>query len=171
MSKIDEILEDLEHSKTIELSVKVKNIYKTWTLFKKKFKLIKAGGGMVYNEKGELLVINRLGYWDLPKGKKDKGEKMKACAIREVQEETGIKQLEIVGEKQMTYHTYFCKWTKKDVLKKCYWYNMKTSSTEVLIPQTEEDITDVFWLPKSRIPEFSERSYRSISSLFLEETN
>lgn len=168
-AKIDEILMELDKSSSNELLVKVRNISKTWTIFKQLFKLIKAGGGLVYNEKGELLVINRLGYWDLPKGKKDKGEKMKACAMREVQEETGIQKLEIVGEKQITYHTYFCKWTKRLVLKKCYWYKMKTSSTEALIPQTEEDITDVFWLPKSRIHEFKERSYASISSLFQEE--
>jgi len=171
IAKIDEILMNLDQSDTSELFIKVKNISKTWTLFKNKFKLIKAGGGMVYNERGELLVIDRLGYWDLPKGKKDKGEKMKACAIREVQEETGIQNLEIKGERQITYHTYFCKWTKKDVLKKCYWYKMKTSSSEMLVPQTEEDITDVFWLPSNRISEFKARSYRSISSLVLEETN
>lgn len=170
-TKIQQILEDLEQSKDPQLLVKVKNIYKTWNTFKDKFALIKAGGGIVYNEKGELLVIDRLGFWDLPKGKKDKGEKMKACAIREVQEETGIQDLEIIGEKTITYHTYFCKWTKRDVLKKCYWYKMKTSSSEVLIPQTEEDITDVFWLPQNRIPEFRERSYHSISSLFQEEIN
>ena len=85
--KIDQILKDLEESSNPCLPVKVKNIYNTWTIFKQKFKLIKAGGGIVFNENGELLVIDRLGYWDLPKGKKDKGEKMKACAIREVQEE------------------------------------------------------------------------------------
>lgn len=168
-AKFDEILEDLEHSKAPQLLVKVKNIYRTWTIFKQKFKLIKAGGGLVYNEKDELLVIDRLGYWDLPKGKKDKGEKMKSCAIREVQEETGIQQLEIIGKKTITYHTYFCKWTKRDILKKCYWYKMKTSSTEVLVPQTEEDITAVFWLPKKRLSEFKNRSYLSISSLFQEE--
>lgn len=171
IAKIDEILMNLDQSDTSELFIKVKNISKTWTLFKNKFKLIKAGGGMVYNERGELLVIDRLGYWDLPKGKKDKGEKMKACAIREVQEETGIQNLEIKGERQITYHTYFCKWTKRDVLKKCYWYKMKTSSSEMLVPQTEEDITDVFWLPSNRISEFKARSYRSIFSLVLEETN
>lgn len=168
VAEIDELLVELDQIEASELQVKVKNICTTWTLFKNKFKLLKAGGGIVYNEKGELLVIDRLGYWDLPKGKKDKGEKMKACAIREVQEETGIQELEIVGKKQITYHTYFCKWTKRDVLKKCYWYKMKTSSSEMLIPQTEEDITSVFWLPKDRFSEFKSRSYTSIASLSLE---
>ncbi|MGB0868542.1 MAG: NUDIX hydrolase [Flavobacteriales bacterium] len=167
--EIDQILQELDQSLDSFLEVKVRNISNTWKWFQSKFKRIKAGGGLVYNENQELLVIERLGYFDLPKGKRDKGEKMKACAIREVQEETGIVNLELIGEKQLTYHCYFCKWNKRWVLKKCYWYKMKTSSTEVLTPQTEEDITNVFWLPKDQIHVFLQKTYPSIISLFQEE--
>ena len=49
-----------------------------------------AAGGLVTNENNELLMIFRRGKWDLPKGKLDKGETIEECAIREVEEETGI---------------------------------------------------------------------------------
>src|ERR1041385_2734909 len=47
----------------------------------KKFTLIIAAGGLVLNEKDELLIIFRRGKWDLPKGKVDKGESVEDCAI------------------------------------------------------------------------------------------
>ena len=39
--------------------------------FFKHFKLIKAGGGLVKNKAGDVLLIFRRGKWDLPKGKLD----------------------------------------------------------------------------------------------------
>ena len=52
---------------------------------------IQAGGGLVENEKGEILFMFRKGKWDLPKGKLDPGESYESCALREVQEETGYR--------------------------------------------------------------------------------
>ncbi len=45
----------------------------------------------------EILMIFRRGKWDLPKGKLDKGESLEACALREVEEETGLKKNKIRG--------------------------------------------------------------------------
>ena len=56
---------------------------------------IQAGGGLVENEKGEILFMFRRGKWDLPKGKLDPGESLENCALREVKEETGIRILEL----------------------------------------------------------------------------
>src|SRR5687768_2564827 len=56
--------------------------------FQKKFTPVLAAGGLVQNEKEELLMIYRKGKWDLPKGKLDKNEKLEDCALREVMEET-----------------------------------------------------------------------------------
>jgi 8-oxo-dGTP pyrophosphatase MutT (NUDIX family) len=52
--------------------------------------LIEAAGGLVLNERGNLLMIFRRGKWDLPKGKRDAGESIETCAVREVEEETGL---------------------------------------------------------------------------------
>ena len=48
----------------------------------------------------------RRGKWDLPKGKLDPGETLEACALREVREETGVGQLELIKFLLVTEHEY-----------------------------------------------------------------
>src|SRR6478752_5737606 len=57
------------------------------------FTVIEAAGGLVYTPNEEVLLIFRKGKWDLPKGKLDDGEELETCAIREVEEETGIQHV------------------------------------------------------------------------------
>src|SRR3954447_9580687 len=57
---------------------------------------IRAAGGIVHRDGGdgtEVLVIHRPKYedWTLPKGKLDPGETLEEAAVREVEEETGIR--------------------------------------------------------------------------------
>lgn len=107
------------------------------------FKTIEAAGGIVSNTKGETLMIYRRGFWDLPKGKIDPGETPEQAAVREVQEETGVQDIQLGSFITLTYHTYR---TKKDnrILKKTYWYKMQTTD-QTLVPQTEEDIEQAVW--------------------------
>ena len=119
----------------------VKRLYKD---FKSIYKTIKAAGGVVNNEKGETLLIFRRGFWDLPKGKIEEGEKKKAAAVREVQEETGLQQVELKDFIGKTYHTYKDH-KKRRVLKLTYWYSMQTSDSQ-LIPQAEEDIEEAVFV-------------------------
>lgn len=114
------------------------DLEKLWDHFHSIFKIIEAAGGIVKNEKDEILMIHRLGYWDLPKGKIEKGESKEEAAIREVQEETGIQNIDLQDLIHTTYHTYESKKGNK-ILKVSYWYTMKTSDTD-LIPQAEEGI-------------------------------
>lgn len=125
-------------------------------------KTIIAAGGLVVNEKKELLMIFRRGKWDLPKGKLDKGESIEACAIREVKEETGIGQVRLVKFIGKTHHEYFDQWLKADVLKESVWYEMETSSSETLIPQTEEDILEIRWMDENAIKQALQNSYPTI---------
>lgn len=118
-----------------------KHLEKVWKDFTKKMKVIKAGGGLVLNKKHEMLFIYRRGKWDLPKGKLDTGEKIETCALREVKEECGIKSLRIDSKLCNTYHVYFLK--EKPVLKITSWFLMHLTKKEPLIPQIEEDITDI----------------------------
>ncbi len=128
------------------------------------YRLIRAAGGLVYNNSGQLLAIKRLGKWDLPKGKVEKGEKVKEAALREVQEECGIEQIEISGSPLFTYHMYRHK--GKIVLKETYWYPMSSLYTGKLIPQEEEGITEVCWVSPDffRAPNID--TYASLRSLF-----
>lgn len=113
-----------------------------WNDFKNQFEWIEAAGGLVTNESGESLLIFRNGKWDLPKGKLEAGESIEVGAMREVEEECGINDLELGKHITDTYHIYSHK--GKEVLKCTYWYKMTSSQVE-LIPQTEEGITEVCW--------------------------
>lgn len=111
---------------------------KLWNHFHSIHKIIEAAGGIVKNDNEEILMIHRLGFWDLPKGKIEKGESKEEAAIREVQEETGVQNIDLQVLMHTTYHTYESKKGKK-ILKVSYWYMMETSDTD-LTPQAEEGI-------------------------------
>ena len=125
-------------------------------------KIIIAAGGLVLNEKNELLLIFRRGKWDLPKGKLDAGESIESCAVREVQEETGIQHITLLNFLGKTYHEYFDNWIQEDVIKESWWYVMQASSSETLIPQTEEDIEQIIWADKNQIKEYMTNSYENV---------
>jgi 8-oxo-dGTP pyrophosphatase MutT (NUDIX family) len=131
--------------------------------FFKKFTLIKAGGGLVKNKKEELLLIFRRGKWDLPKGKLDKGEKLLDCAIREVKEETGLKFIEAGEQITTTYHTYHE--GTKFILKESHWWGMKLTVDEKAVPQLEEDITEIRWVPVRALENYLENSFVLITDI------
>ena len=132
-------------------------------VFFKNFKIIEAAGGIVQNEKKDILFINRLGKWDLPKGKIEKGEKEEVCAVREVTEETGVTNLHLKKKVGKTYHVY--DEFGKRFLKISHWYHMTCSSTQTLIPQTVEDITEVKWVKTIDIKEPIKNTYPSIKNI------
>jgi 8-oxo-dGTP pyrophosphatase MutT (NUDIX family) len=111
-------------------------------------KYIGAAGGLIKRE-DSYLFIYRLGKWDLPKGKIEKGEKTKAAAVRECEEECGIRGLIIQEELPSTYHMYLYK--KGFAIKRTYWYLMNTTFAGELTPQTEEHIEKTEWLDKAAI--------------------
>lgn len=132
-------------------------------------KIIVAGGGLLLNENKELLMIFRRGFWDLPKGKLDDGETIEACALREVEEETGVAHLELGGLLGITRHQYFDPYIKEEVIKETHWYSMNVKGRPALIPQREEDITDIRWVPLQEVPALLENSFdtiREITGLF-----
>jgi len=121
-----------------------------------------AAGGLVFNEEEALLMIYRRGYWDLPKGKLDKGETIEECALREVEEETGLQQITLGKLVGLTHHMYFDKWLKEDVIKESHWYAMQAGSKQKLVPQTEEDIIDIRWVKEKELPNYLPASYPNI---------
>ena len=129
------------------------------------FKILEAAGGVVRNEKNEILVIFRNGKWDLPKGKIDKRkETFKQAALREVQEETGLKTLNITGKLMTTYHLYFRK--EKMILKPTYWFEMFAESSSKLVPEAKENISMVSWVNKDDISGILKNTYHSLEELF-----
>lgn len=126
----------------------------------KKFILIKAGGGLVINEAGELLFIFRRGKWDLPKGKLDDGETIEECAVREIQEETGLQQVELKKHLITTWHTY--DESGHHILKETAWYLLSASKKQALTPQTVEQITQIEWVNPADLEKYVSNTFPAI---------
>ena len=94
---------------------------KTYKSFCSQFKEVNAAGGLVSNRRGDVLLISRNGMWDLPKGHQEEGEDIRTTALREVQEETGVGQLELGELICVTDHCYLRGGTWH--LKHTWWYD------------------------------------------------
>ncbi|MQP53467.1 MULTISPECIES: NUDIX hydrolase [unclassified Flavobacterium] len=127
----------------------------------------KAGGGLVYNAKGEVLFIFRNGKWDLPKGGTEKNETIEETAMREVEEETGVNGLSIKEKLQKTYHIF--KRNGRYKLKITQWFEMQTNFEGITEGQAEEGIERVEWIHPKDFPTLLENSYENIKLLFEEE--
>lgn len=121
---------------------------------------IVAAGGIVENENREILFQFRRGVWDLPKGKLDDGESIEECAAREVEEETGLKNVELGELLGITTHYYVERGV--EIEKETYWYAMKVKGKQRLVPQTEEDITDLKWVKEQDLPQYLSNTYSTI---------
>ena len=130
------------------------------------FREVDAAGGLVSNRRGDYLLIRRNGLWDLPKGHRENGEDITVTALREVQEETGVDQLERRDPIRVTDHCYLRGgiWH----LKHTWWYNMLYTDPVDLTPQREEDITKAAWVARSSLPSFLKNTYPSIVEVFRE---
>ena len=128
--------------------------------FQKKFMLVRAGGGLVRDDADRYLFMQRRGKWDLPKGKLDPGETLEQCAVREVREETGLTKLRVDGPLLVTWHTY--DESGHHILKETHWYRMTASPGQPIVPQQEEQITEVVWADRGRIGALLKNTFLSI---------
>ena len=124
----------------------------------------KAGGGLVYNKKGQVLFIFRNGKWDLPKGGTEKEELIEDTATREVEEETGVGNLTVTKKLQKTYHIF--KRNGKYRLKITSWFEMTSDFDGIPVGQAEEGIEKVAWLSPEEVKEALKNSYENIKLLF-----
>ncbi|MEE6126249.1 NUDIX domain-containing protein [Chryseobacterium arthrosphaerae] len=143
-------LDLLENTSVNELNVYGDNIDEIWKEFQKLFRIIEAAGGLVNNSDGETLFIKRLGRWDLPKGKMEKGESREESAVREIEEETGLKNVELITFINTTYHIYIERNGEK-ILKCTHWFEMNFNGEDTSTPQIEEGITEVAWKNTAQI--------------------
>nr|WP_184173763.1 NUDIX domain-containing protein [Rhabdobacter roseus] len=122
------------------------------------FKVIKAAGGVVTKNHKWLLMYRRK-KWDLPKGKLDKGERSKTAALREIEEETGVKA--VLREKICTtWHTYT--FNNSRILKRTKWYLLDCVDDSRMAPQAEEEIEKLEWLDPRQAQAILVNSFSSI---------
>jgi len=129
-------------------------------LISPKYVEVKAAGGLVINEKNEILFIFRSGVWDLPKGHVELNETDEHTALREVEEETGLASLQLMEELVITRHFYFTK--GKWEVKMTKWFLMLTREPGILRPQFSEGIEKAEWIPHHQLEMILRNAFRSL---------
>lgn len=159
INRLLHIMTEKKYNKIKQIEIRVKNKVKAQKYLKSKFNIVRAAGGVVEKD-DKVLMILRNDLWDIPKGKLDNGEKRSAGAVREVEEETGVKvQLgELICA---TWHTYIR--NKKYILKKTSWYRMDSLDDSKMKPQKEENIQKVQWMNAREVDVALLHSYRTIA--------
>ncbi|MBL4710742.1 MAG: NUDIX domain-containing protein [Flavobacteriales bacterium] len=148
-----------------QIYLNVKDVTLFWAFFQKQYKCIEAAGGLVRNSDDQVLFIYRLGKWDLPKGKMEKGETPEQSAVREVEEECGISNLNLGKKLPDTYHIYYHK--EQYVLKRTYWFEMGYAGNEELVPQQEEAIEKAIWVDPKQLNDQLSNTYASLKGVIL----
>ncbi|HET7360783.1 MAG TPA: NUDIX hydrolase [Salinimicrobium sp.] len=165
-ANIKKIIKDVDKGKLNFVNLYHKKEKKLFKHLLKKLPLVSAGGGLVFNDKNEILFIHRKGKWDLPKGKIEDGESIEETALREVEEETGVQGLEITKFLRKTYHIFHRGGKYK--LKVTHWFEMRTSYTGLLKPETSEGIKKAKWKNSEKAEKALANSYANIKLLFPE---
>ena len=164
LNSILDLLNSKVPTNLLSLDVTVDDYEAVKVFLMKKYKVVKAAGGLI-KKKDRFLMIYRMKKWDLPKGKKESGEKYKQTAEREIQEECNVTVK--VGKKICTtWHTYTM--NRNSMLKKTRWYVMELIDDSKIKPRLEEDIEDVRWMTEKEVYHALENSYNSIRFVFEE---
>ena len=157
---IDELLYRTRNGSTKGVILFCDNLENDWNSFKAHFKVIKAGGGLVLNPQKEILFIYRNGIWDLPKGRTEKRETIETTAVREVEEECGVENLELIKFLITTYHIFYQNGELR--MKETFWYLMESNDNSTLTPQLEEGITVAIFKNKVETQQALENTYANI---------
>ncbi|HLW31974.1 MAG TPA: NUDIX domain-containing protein [Aequorivita sp.] len=166
-ARFKKLVKKIYNGERLYVNLYHKNAEKLEQYLRKKIKVVEAAGGLVHNSKNEILFIRRNKKWDLPKGKIEKNESHEQAALREVMEETGIKDLKINSYLMQTYHVFSR--NDKFRLKITYWYDMFSDYDGPLIPESTEGIKKVKWKDFEKSKNALQDSYENIKLLFPEE--
>lgn len=159
---IEEVIHKLRHTQATGYYIYDRDLTYLWKQFQANFEVVKAAGGLVLKDK-KALMIYRNDCWDLPKGKWENGETLKQTALREVEEECGVTNLNIEKPLDETLHIFYE--NNRNKLKITSWYLMHTTDNIVPIPQKEEGISKAVYTPISDIPELYDSMYANICNL------
>lgn len=165
--KFKTLIEQINNGELTHINLYHKNPEQLERFLRKKLPVVEAGGGLVFNNKREILFIYRNKKWDLPKGKVEKGESYEGAAVRETMEETGVEDLKVKRFLDKTYHVF--KRYGKFKLKVTYWYEMYTDYNGPLSPGENEGIKKVRWKNFEQTQKALADSYENIKLLFPKE--
>ncbi len=107
-----------------------------------------SAGGVVYvkdnNTTRILLILDRCQKWTLPKGKIEDGETYSETALREIEEETGIKG-RIIKPLDKVYYEYYHP-TNEKIEKEVHYYLVEADSTSIHVQVSEINSAEWFTL-------------------------
>ncbi len=124
---------------------------------------VKSCGFLVYRNDGRkgkkvnrsFLLMKHTGRWDLPKGHVDPGETNRQCALRELEEETGIRESDIAIDSDFKFKSKYLVSYKKHPgvkKKKTLIIYLAELVSPVKIKPTEHEGFDWFrWSPPHKI--------------------
>lgn len=132
--------------------------------FKSQFRVVVAAGGALLSSNGDIMMIYRNERWDLPKGHWEEDETLEECALREVEEETGVKPDKLHRLLCKTWHAYniYGEWE----LKHTYWYKMSVEGKPIPTPQFDEGILLSEWCERKVAVIHAIESYPTIQRVF-----
>ena len=111
---------------------------------------VRAAGGVVVRDE-RVVVVHRPRYddWSLPKGKLDKGESFEDAALREIEEETGLRCR--LGP-ELEPATYADNKGRSKIVR---WYRMELAEAGAEPPPFEpnEEVDELRWLPPAAAAE------------------
>lgn len=165
-TELKPIIKALNKGQMTHVHLYHKNAEKIERHLKRKLPFFIAAGGLVTNQNGEVLFIYRNDKWDLPKGHVEDDESLEAAALREVEEETGVRDLKIEQFLKTTYHIF--KRNGEYRLKITYWYEMTTDYNGALKPQKKEGIKKAKWKSLKKSKKALQNSYENIKLVFPE---
>lgn len=155
------IIKKVETSKSV--TILTSDPDRAFERLKGEVRVVRAAGGVVTNERGEVLMIELRRRWDLPKGHIDEGEDSLTAALREVEEETGI-VASATDDYPLatTWHAYniYGPWE----LKSTDWWAMHYVGGEPK-PQHDEGISRVRWVDSTELEECLKLSYPTIKEV------
>lgn len=157
------VFQQLSRKSSFESIIYAHNVEQLLADFCSLFVYVEAAGGVVETTDA-ILAIERFGMLDLPKGHREVGETIEACALREVEEECGVSGLTIKHPLPATLHIY--PYNNRWTLKKSYWFAMHCANYTQFTPQLEEGIERVFWLSKTEIKNHLHESFPSLRPIF-----
>ena len=163
VSRLEEILHKLKYTKTKGIILYHEDLAQMWHDFNAFFTVVYAAGGLVVKDLNTYLLIFRNGYWDLPKGRMEKNENEEETAIREVEEECGVSELNIVKLLSKSYHIFYE--NRKPKLKITSWFLMQSSYKKLLTPQEEEGISIAKFVSKEKLDDLYPKMYTNIKEL------
>lgn len=122
-----------------------------------------AGGVVIKKERARprvLLIKDSYGRWTWPKGHIEKGEFPQSAALREIKEETGQKNIEIV--KELGKQEYYFTFKGEIIFKTVHVFLIKASGREKIIVQTSEIQKAKWFWPEKAVEKIEYKGSRAL---------